>query len=90
MGVDQFENSLDSGLDWRVLATIEIRDDEVLKSGRGCMIRKEAIYLRTVQEIELGVVIIKGVKYGPEEVQTLGSLFSITEMVWKAKHFRGE
>lgn len=46
------------------------------------MIRKEAIYLRTVQEIELGVVIIKGVKYGSEEVQTLGSLFSITEMVW--------
>lgn len=36
-----------------MLAAVEVRDDEALKSRSGCMIRKEAMYLRTVQEIEL-------------------------------------
>lgn len=70
------------------MATIEIRDDEVLKSRSGCMIRKEAIYFENCSGNRIRMVIIKGVKYGSEEVPTLGSLFSIIEMIWKAKHFR--
>lgn len=48
------------------------------------MAREEAIDLRTTSGIELRVVIVKEVKYSSEKVQTLGGLYSVIEMVWKA------
>lgn len=48
------------------------------------MTRGEAIDLRIISGIELRVTIVKEAKGSSQKVQTLGSLFSIIEMVWKA------
>lgn len=51
------------------------------------MNREEAVDLRTIQEIELRVVIVKGVKYCSEKVQTLAA--SSVSWAWSGRQTHG-